>query len=82
MGKAVLPRPPLASGVMGILIPRPKKKAKTATAPTSRAPPSVETSFIVAHSEEAEVLLSSPTPIFTTAVLPELFRSSGNLRQS
>lgn len=82
MGKAVLPRTLLASKIAGIPILRPKKKAKTTTAPISWASSSVETYFIVAPFEEAGVLLSSPTPIFTTAALPELLKEFVQLKKN
>lgn len=81
VGKAILPRTLLALKIVGIPILRPKKKAKTTTAPISWASSSVETYSIVAPFEEAGVLLSSPTPISTTAALPELLKESCNLRK-
>ncbi|KAB2625986.1 TMV resistance protein N-like [Pyrus ussuriensis x Pyrus communis] len=81
-----LPQPPLASRVTGIPICRPKKKIKTTTAltiitvPTSRAPPSIETSSITTPSEETGALPFFPSPISIIATLPELFKEFGQLK--
>ncbi|KAB2602772.1 TMV resistance protein N-like [Pyrus ussuriensis x Pyrus communis] len=61
--KTELSRPPLASGVTGTLIPRPKKKIKTPNPHISRSPPFDETSSLVA-------------PSFTTTSLPKLFKEA------
>ncbi|KAB2597450.1 TMV resistance protein N-like [Pyrus ussuriensis x Pyrus communis] len=86
VGKTELHRPPLASEVTGTPIPRPKKKIKTTTspsiitAPTSRAPPSVETSSLDAPSEGAGTRPSFPTSISSSASLLELFKVFGQLK--
>ena len=70
--KVDLHRPSLTSRVIGIPIPRPKKKVKAiiaiaTSAPTSGPPPLVETAFIVASSEEAREMPLPTAPIPVTA---------------
>ncbi|KAM1409052.1 hypothetical protein ACFX2I_009493 [Malus domestica] len=80
MRKVVLHQPCKASGVTGILIPRPRKVA-TATS-TSESLPSISTEAdsTVAASGRAAVILPPLASIPAMASLPELVREFGQIK--
>ncbi|TQD85549.1 hypothetical protein C1H46_028915 [Malus baccata] len=75
--KAALPRPPLASGVMGIPIPRPKKKIKAATSTLTFGPhPSIISKATPSTVATGSVRVLPPTLTFISVMAspPELVK--------